>query len=55
MKDHYLIGDTGSWSCHGPEGLAGCEKPSGETIRARFYCRDWETERARCLNTFGPP
>ena len=55
MKDHYLIGDTGSWSCHGPEGFAGCEKPSGETIRARFYCRDWETERARCLNTFGPP
>jgi hypothetical protein len=54
-KDHYLIGDAGSWSCHGPEGLAGCEKPSGETIRARFYCRDWETERARCLNTFGPP
>jgi hypothetical protein len=55
MKAHYHSRDTGSWGCHGPEGFAGCEKPSGETIRARFACRDWEANRARCLNTFGPP
>jgi hypothetical protein len=59
MQDHYHSRDTGSWSCHGPEGLSGCEKnpgaPSGETIRGRFYCRDWETDRAACLNTFGSP
>lgn len=55
MKAHYHSRDTGSWGCHGPEGFAGCEKRSGETIRARFACRDWEANRARCLNTFGPP
>jgi hypothetical protein len=55
MKAHYYSRDTGSWGCHGPEGFAGCEKPSGETIRARFACGDWEANRARCLNTFGPP
>jgi hypothetical protein len=55
MKAHYRSRDTGPWGCHGPEGSAGCEKPSGETIRARFACRDWEANRARCLNTFGPP
>jgi hypothetical protein len=55
MKAHYYSRDTAPWGCHGPEGFAGCEKPSGETIRARFACRDWEANRARCLNTFGPP
>jgi hypothetical protein len=53
MKAHYHGRDTGAWSCHGPEGFAGCEKKTGEAIRARFYCRDWGTDRARCRNTFG--
>lgn len=55
MNAHYHNRDTGFWGCHGPEGVAGCEKPSGETIRARFPCREWEANRARCLNAFGPP
>jgi hypothetical protein len=55
MKAHYHSRDIGSWGCHGPEGFAGCENPSGEIIRARFACRDWEANRARCLKTFGPP
>jgi hypothetical protein len=53
MKAHSHSRNTGPWSCHGPEGFAGCERRTGEAIRARFHCRDWGKDRARCLNTFG--
>lgn len=36
MKAHYIGGDKGSWSCHGPEGDAGCGKGATERIRAYF-------------------
>jgi hypothetical protein len=45
------------WTCHGPEGLFECRRsgrPSGQRIRARFYCRDWGQEQARCREMFGP-
>jgi hypothetical protein len=62
LKDQYrrvrLSGtDTGPWSCGGPQlPILQCEKTRGGegTVRARFYCRDWEVEQARCLNAFGP-
>ncbi len=59
-------GDTGPWSCgSGALGVRVCQRNrrGQETIRGRFYCRDWDAStaadwravRLRCLNTFGPP
>jgi hypothetical protein len=57
-------GDTGPWSCgSGALGVRVCQRNrrGQETIRGRFYCRDWDASTAadwrvlRCLNTFGPP
>jgi hypothetical protein len=48
MKTHYIGGEKGSWSCHGPEGDAGCEKPSGGAVSARFADAldpEWEIDR----------
>jgi hypothetical protein len=45
----YIAGDRRSWLCHGPEGDAGCQKPSGETVSARFADElddpEWEIDR----------
>jgi hypothetical protein len=49
MKAHYVGLQNGSWTCHGPEGRTGCEKPSGEMVSARFADAlddpEWEIER----------
>jgi len=57
--------DTNLWNCvTQPLGFRVCERNRGlETIRGRLYCRDWsasiatdwQAERLRCLDTFGPP
>ena len=57
LKDQYRRVRLSAWSCGGPQlPILQCEKTRGgeETVRARFYCRDWEVEQARCLNAFGP-
>ena len=49
MKAHYVGLLSGSWVCDGPEGRTGCERPSGETVRAHFADAlddpEWEMER----------
>ena len=49
MKAHYVGLLSGSWVCDGPEGRTGCEKPSGEGVRAHFADAledpEWEMER----------
>ena len=49
MKAHYVGLLSGSWVCDGPEGRTGCERPSGERVRAHFADAledpEWEMER----------
>ena len=49
MKAHYVGLLSGSWVCNGPEGRTGCERPSGERVRAHFADAledpEWEMER----------
>jgi hypothetical protein len=49
MKAHYVGLLSRSWVCHGPEGRSECERPSGETVSARFADAlddpEWEIEQ----------
>jgi hypothetical protein len=49
MKAHYVGLLSGSWVCDGPEGRTGCERHSGEAVRAHFADAlddpEWEMER----------
>ena len=49
MKAHYVGLLSGSCVCHGPESRSRCERPSGETVSARFADAlddpEWEMER----------